>query len=500
MAPSSAATEPSDQELATHRAVASRAAAGPLIYALTLVLLDWELGLWRSTRAISILLLATCAARQIALDADWWSKRIGSRAWQRLFTSTTFAMMGTFGTFAGLVISDTETSAASTLVYATIVGFVMGAVYVYAPRRMMARVAIGVLLGIPAVSLALGHDPWRFKIISLLVICGVHAHFLTNKLHREHWQLVDANAALVAAQVQRAAAMEGRLHMERELQQAQKLEAIGRLASGVAHEINTPLQFIATGLEFLRESAHALLDALERARAAREDGDSGAPVLLDASELAYLRANVPTAFDECFDGIDRVAGIVGSMREFAHPGVVEKTPVHLHRSIEAMLTIAANEYRCVADVTKDFGDMPPVLCHRREIEQAVLNIIVNAAHAIADRVRGTNERGTIAVRTHSDGDRAVIVIRDTGGGIPEAVRDKIFDPFFTTKGIGRGTGQGLAIARAAIVEKHDGKLRLESTVGVGTTFFIELPLGARTAIDTGFADDDEPTTAFKRSA
>jgi signal transduction histidine kinase len=151
-------------------------------------------------------------------------------------------------------------------------------------------------------------------------------------------------------------------------------------------------------------------------------------------------------------------------------------PNDLNRTVQNSLTIATNEYKYVADLEVEFGDLPPVTCYANEIGQAVLNITVNAAHAIGDVVRGSDRKGLISVRTWRDGDSAMISIRDSGSGIPEGIRSRIFDPFFTTKDVGKGTGQGLAIAWSAVKERHKGQLTFETKMGVGTTFVIRLPI------------------------
>lgn len=190
----------------------------------------------------------------------------------------------------------------------------------------------------------------------------------------------------------------------------------------------------------------------------------------------------PQALDRCLDGLDRVATIVRSMKEFAHPDSKEKEPIDLNRAIASTITIARNEYKYVAEVETDFAELPPVMCHPGELNQVILNIVVNAAHAIGDAVAGTDHRGRIAVRTSQEGGDVVISIADTGSGIPPAIREHIFDPFFTTKEVGKGTGQGLAIARSVVVDMHHGKLTFESEVGKGTTFFIRLPLTTTSGI------------------
>ena len=194
-------------------------------------------------------------------------------------------------------------------------------------------------------------------------------------------------------------------------------------------------------------------------------------------DLAYLEENVPTSFERTFQGIDRVREIVLAMKEFSHPDQREKAALDLNRIIENTLTVARNEYKYVADVETTFGDIPPVRGHAGEIGQVLLNLIVNAAHAIDDAVEGTDRRGTIGIVTARDSDeRVCLSISDTGTGIPEDARGRVFDPFFTTKEVGRGTGQGLSIAHSVITEKHGGEIRFETKTGVGTTFHILLPV------------------------
>jgi signal transduction histidine kinase len=164
------------------------------------------------------------------------------------------------------------------------------------------------------------------------------------------------------------------------------------------------------------------------------------------------------------------------MKAFAHPDQREKAPVDLNQAILSTLTIARNEYKYVADVETELGDLPPVRCHAGDVNQAILNIVVNAAHAVADVVQGSGRKGRIVVCTVRDGDEVVVTIRDTGAGIPAAIRHRVFEPFFTTKEIGKGTGQGLAIARSVVVEKHGGELTFETEEGKGTTFFLRLPI------------------------
>lgn len=269
-----------------------------------------------------------------------------------------------------------------------------------------------------------------------------------------------------------------------ELNQAQKLESVGRLASGIAHELNTPIQFVSDSIHFISDAFSDLLPLIAAHQSLHQAANDGQPTPelvaqvtkaeADA-DLDYLLENVPRALERSVEGLDRVTTLVRSMKEFAHPDKKEKAPADLRRALESTLVMARNEVKYVADVQTDFEALPPVTCHLSELNQVFLNIIVNAAHAIGDRVKGTSDRGLIAVKTRALDGQVEVSISDTGGGIPEAIRAKVFEPFFTTKEVGRGTGQGLAIARSVVVEKHQGTLTFDVTPGVGTTFFIRIP-------------------------
>jgi signal transduction histidine kinase len=214
----------------------------------------------------------------------------------------------------------------------------------------------------------------------------------------------------------------------------------------------------------------------------REGASDVAQAEADA-DLPYLLDNVPKALDRALEGLDRVTVIVRSMKEFAHPDRKEMTAVDLNQAINSTLIIARNEYKYVADVETDLGELPLVMCHGGDVNQVVLNIVVNAAHAISDVVNGTDRRGRITVQTRHDGASVVIRIGDTGGGISADIASRVFDPFFTTKDVGKGTGQGLAIAHAVILEKHGGDLTFETEVGSGTTFIIRLPVDGKQPTD-----------------
>jgi signal transduction histidine kinase/HAMP domain-containing protein len=285
--------------------------------------------------------------------------------------------------------------------------------------------------------------------------------------------------------------------LESDLQQAQKLESVGRLASGVAHEINTPVQFITDNVHFLRDTTADLMTLIQSLRVSNQsvlDGTpsleaAGAAVEIETSiDLSFLSEDMPKAYKGCIDGLKRVATIVRSMKEFAHPDSTEMTDIDINRAIESTLVIASNEYKYLAELETHLGEIPAVLCLAGEVNQAVLNIIVNAAHAIGDVVKDSGKLGKITVSTRHEGDSVIISIADTGGGIPEHVRARIFDPFFTTKEVGKGTGQGLAIARSVLVDKHGGDLTMETEVGVGTTFHLRLPVAGRGASKEGTAE------------
>jgi signal transduction histidine kinase len=275
----------------------------------------------------------------------------------------------------------------------------------------------------------------------------------------------------------------------RELTAAQKLESVGRLAAGVAHEINTPVQFVSDNVQFVRTSLPDIAAVIHAYRNLRQTvqsaGDVAAAARLAAeaektADLDYVMENAPLAIESSIEGLGRIATIVRSMKEFAHPDQGEKKFVDLNQAIRSTLVVARNEYKYVAEVDAQYGELPAVPCYLGEFNQVVLNLLVNASHAIADVVKDSGSLGKLTVRTRADGDSVEISIGDTGTGIPEAARVRIFDPFFTTKEVGKGTGQGLAIARSVIVNKHGGTIWFETESGKGTTFFVRLPIDAPT--------------------
>ncbi|MEA2697071.1 MAG: two-component system, NtrC family, sensor kinase [Myxococcales bacterium] len=293
-----------------------------------------------------------------------------------------------------------------------------------------------------------------------------------------------------------------RNRLEIELRHAQKLESVGRLAAGVAHEINTPIQFVGDNVEFLSAAFTDLLSlcavyqhCCEKAQTAPLLPEDVAQLRAEEAraDIEYIRQNAARAIAATIDGVGRVSHIVQSMKAFAHPDRGTHSDADLNAALQTTLTVATNELKYVAAVEVDLGLVPWVPCNVSDLNQVFLNLLINAAHAIGDVVGTTGVRGTIRVRTYCEGDQAVVAISDTGGGIPTHIRSKIFDPFFTTKEVGRGTGQGLALARSVVVEQHSGTLTFESEVGKGTTFWVRLPLkvSAGEGTSASLSDNEE---------
>lgn len=276
--------------------------------------------------------------------------------------------------------------------------------------------------------------------------------------------------------------------LERELFQAQKFEAVGQLAAGIAHEINSPIQFIGDNISFLKDSfadIAGVVNTYEQLwHTLTEDGAVPMEIgrqlseKLESADIAYLWEEIPKTVDQSLDGVRRVEKIVRAMKDFSHPGSDEKTAVDINKMLESAITVCKNEWKYVAEMETDFTpNLPLVPCFSGEISQAFLNIIVNGAHAIGDITEsGRKGKGTISIRTSMMENKNIqIRISDTGGGIPKEIQARVFDSFFTTKARGKGTGQGLAIARRVVIDKHQGKLFFETNIGRGTTFEIQLP-------------------------
>lgn len=277
---------------------------------------------------------------------------------------------------------------------------------------------------------------------------------------------------------------------EIQVRHSQKLEAIGQLAAGIAHEINTPTQYIGDNTTFLRDSfsqsmamIRTLQGHLERIRDGAGSADEARQALdaLAEGDMDYLEEEIPKAIQQTLEGVARVSKIVGAMKDFSHPGGESASTIDLHRAIESTITVSRGEWKAVANLESDFApDFPLVSCYPGEINQVILNLVVNAAHAIASRqeIRGSAAPGLIRIGTRRHPNEVEIWVSDDGVGIPDEIRSRIFDPFFTTKPVGEGSGQGLSIVHAVITEKHKGRIEVESKPGEGTTFRIFLPLAA----------------------
>lgn len=275
-----------------------------------------------------------------------------------------------------------------------------------------------------------------------------------------------------------------RRSLEGQLVQAQKLESIGQLAAGVAHEINTPIQYVGDNCRFFADSFSQIdtvlrqyAQLLEQAKQSELAFDLVSEIeeTIETVDLPYLLDEIPRAIEQSTEGVERVAHIVRAMKEFSHPGLARMEAIDLNHAIKSTLMVCRNEWKYVADtVTRLDPELPPVRCLVGEINQVFLNVVVNAAHAIADL--RLEAKGTITIATRQDGDMVEICVSDNGIGIPEAVQSRIFDPFFTTKEVGRGSGQGLAIARNVVVKKHGGTIVFRTAPGKGTEFTIRLPI------------------------
>ena len=274
-----------------------------------------------------------------------------------------------------------------------------------------------------------------------------------------------------------------------QLLQAQKLESIGQLAAGIAHEINTPTQYVGDNVSFLQDGftdLNRLLSEYDSLLGTLQDGATSPELVAKIRSLAqevdaeYLSQEIPQAIAQALEGIERISSIVHAMKQFAHPPAEEKVATNINKAIENTITVSRNEWKYVAEMATELDpDLPLVECLPGEINQVILNIIVNAAHAIGDVVGdGSNGKGKITISTRQEGDIVEIRISDTGGGIPDEIRGRIFDPFFTTKEVGKGTGQGLTIARSVVVDKHGGTIDIQSEKGHGTTFVIGLPISS----------------------
>ncbi|NLF52427.1 MAG: PAS domain S-box protein, partial [Leptolinea sp.] len=265
---------------------------------------------------------------------------------------------------------------------------------------------------------------------------------------------------------------------------SQKMEAIGQLAAGIAHEINTPIQYIGDNLRFLQKSISRFSEMveachlLENDQPVRQDCVDHLLEIKKQTKIEHYIKESPVAVQEALDGVERVRKIVLAMREFSHPSEKEKKLADINHGIETTVVISRNEWKYSVELETDLDpELPPVFCQIDEINQVILNMIINSVHAIEEVIPpGSDQKGKINISTKKAGDHVIIKIRDSGKGIPEEIKQRIFDPFFTTKGVGKGTGQGLSLAHQIIIKKHHGTINVDSAVGTGTTFTIDLPI------------------------
>lgn len=264
---------------------------------------------------------------------------------------------------------------------------------------------------------------------------------------------------------------------QRDALQSSRLASVGQLAAGIAHEINTPIQYVGDNLRFIRDAlggVGAVIAAL-KGLAEQAGKTSEMETVCEAHEVDYLLEELPLATQQSLQGVEHVAHIVRSMKDFSHPGATAKVAADINRAIDSTLTVSRNEWKHVATVETDLDpNLPPIICFPAEINQVLLNLVVNAAHAIESTAQGHS--GVIQISTRKDGASVEIRIADSGPGVPSTIQDKIFDPFFTTKTVGKGTGQGLAVCRDVIANKHGGKLFLDSSHTGGAMFVVRLPI------------------------
>jgi len=279
--------------------------------------------------------------------------------------------------------------------------------------------------------------------------------------------------------------------LQTQITQIQKLDSIGQLASGIAHEINTPIQYIGDNAQFLQgvfadlnrilEKYSQLLDA-NRIQTISPELIAQIDALLEKTDIHYLSEEIPKALGQSIEGINHISRIVNAMRDFANPGLTDKKCIDINQAIASTITVSSNKWKYIADMVTEFDPaLPLIFCLPAEFNQVILNLILNAADAIAAMVGdAAKSKGTITIHTSHDDQGIEIRISDTGCGIPENIRDKVFDPFFTTKGVGQGTGQGLTTSYAT-VKKHGGSIVFESETGKGTVFIIRLPINSQGA-------------------
>lgn len=302
---------------------------------------------------------------------------------------------------------------------------------------------------------------------------------LETRVKKRTTELFESNESLKEEILQRK-------EMEVQLNHAQKMESIGQLAAGIAHEINTPMQFIGDNTRFMEGSFKQILHTIKDYERLLNESKSGAiskqtiqemEASIQDNDIDYIAVEIPLALRQSLDGVNRVSSIVKAMKEFSHPGSKDKIPTDINKAIKTTLVVAKNEWKYVADIVEEFDPgLPLVPSFVDDFNQVILNTVVNAAHAIGEKVTDSGKKGTITIKTRQIEGWVEIRVQDTGMGIPEKIKSKVFDPFFTTKDVGKGTGQGLSIVHTVITQKHQGTIDIETEEGIGTTFIFKIPL------------------------
>jgi signal transduction histidine kinase len=439
-----------------------------MLAAYLLLVLEAPAGDVGVTIAVTGVQLALAATRAALYRFSAHSRQLAPDAWRRIVSLAAAAVMFVWDAYMVFEVAVRQLDATSLLLLAASLVFRASGTYGACPDLYI-------------------HGQWsRWSRLPLLVapfVLPFHdglvlgfaflSHFIyaerqATQLNDEFWRRVVATDSLAAAHAELRHEVSMRERAEVELRLAQKLESVGRLAAGIAHEINTPLQAIVGSLAFVDDGVAQLLGITRAYR----DGTATAEL---ADELEFLEANLPDSLQLANECLERTATIVRSVKTFAHPNIAAKGRLDVNDAVTTTLAIARHECAKVADVVTELGALPIIDGYTSEINQALLNIIVNAVDAMSGEPA---KRGTLRVETRREADDIVIAISDTGPGIADAIKDRIFDPFFTTKQVGKGTGQGLAIARTVIAQRHGGAISFASSPERGTTFTIRLPVDA----------------------
>lgn len=427
-----------------------------------------------ATGSFAVLFLLLGIARLTFYRRGTDLQRAEPMRWRWIFGALAASSIFAWDCFTAFELWHRQMDATSMLLVASSLAMRASGTYISSPDRTLHQVfAFGSRPPIYIAALTLGTAS-SFVLFALLVVHAVYIHFHGRQLNEEFWSGVLAREAIEAARDNMEHQVAMRERAELDLRLAQKLDSVGRLAAGIAHEINTPLQAMMGNLHFVSEGTTELLAiALTYQAAATLPVDSKV-----ADDLVYLAENLPSALELTHECLNRTATIVRSVKTFAHRGSNLKSAVDINRALATTLDISRHEYATVADIVTQFGELPLINGYAGELNHVLLNIVVNAAHAIADANATTGQRGVITVSTRATERAITISVTDTGSGIPHTIRDRIFDPFFTTKEVGKGSGQGLAIAHTVVTQRHGGELSFSSELGRGTTFTIRLPLTA----------------------